>query len=197
MGGVRACVWVPQSASHRANPRHGAAPSSSPRVRAGRAVCAQRREAPGRAGLRDGWRRSLGDTGAASGAGPRAPVRMAGVVAVAVGTAAWGGARAGCESPQLPGTGVGPTTRECAARVSVRGRAPRARAASERARERTNGRAGGRACARRRRAVRGLCDLERRSRGAEVRKSGCVGAFQPGGSPCPQRQAAGPAGEAH
>lgn len=127
-------MWVPQCASHCASPRHGAAPSSSPHV-PGRArrVCAAPGKPPGRAGLCDAdtggcerdWSLSPGADGWRGG----------------VGTGAWGGARAGCESPQLPGTGVGPATRECAARVSVRGRASRARAASGRTNERACGRA--------------------------------------------------------
>lgn len=67
---------------------------------------------------------------ASRGAGPRSPVRMAD----------WGGARAGCKSPQLPGTGVGPAKPGvCSACECAGACAPCARGG--RASERTSGRA--------------------------------------------------------
>lgn len=142
MGGVRAGVWVPQSASHRASRRHGAAPSSSPRVPAGRAVCAQRREAPGRAAPAS----AMAGCAASVPPGLRSgllPEPRCGWLACWWWRLEPGvGPEPGARARSFLGTGVGPATRECAARVSVRGRAPGARAASGRADGRTDRREG-------------------------------------------------------
>lgn len=120
-------------------PAPGTAPPLPPRLvsRLGErcmCVCAQRREAPGAPAC---WVAGIAASVATGFERGRSPIPSADG---RLGSGDWGGARAGCEIPQLPGTGVGPATPGvCSACECAGACAPCARGG--RASERTSGRA--------------------------------------------------------